>query len=339
MNAELIVYATALGGGLVAYYYRQRRKLAGMQPLVATCGDEEVSVRTALVKGDVAPLRDMLTRNAGDHELVDLLLTQVIDELVPHAPFERWAAEEPQSAIARLCLGVRLIKLAWQARGHGAASTVNERAADLFWERLEEAERELATAATLDPSDPAPWAFLIVVGRGLGTAEETARAHFEEAVRRDPGHVSAHLNLLLFLSKRWLGSHEKMLAFARESVARLGEGSPLELLVAQAHNVVQDHMFHFDEDRAVRKAYLANASVRAEVDQAWERFTNLSPQDRPAALVAHNHFARWYFEVKDRERCRAAVGHVANRFTVDPWYVVGGNARMAIKLHEWLGAR
>jgi len=88
--------------------------------------------------------------------------------------------------------------------------------------REEEALRHFVRASELDPRDPASEAGQGQVWLARGDAEQ-ARVHLEEAVRRDPGHVEAHLAL----AQAYLVLGQSELARQHSELSRtLPESSP-----------------------------------------------------------------------------------------------------------------
>ncbi|GGN43479.1 hypothetical protein FHR83_001785 [Actinoplanes campanulatus] len=75
-----------------------------------------------------------------------------------------------------------------------------------------------------DPADVTALTFMIATARGLqlGPAEATAR--FDRVVALHPYHQYAHEQRLQGLCAKWSGDDERMLSFARKTVAGAPDG-------------------------------------------------------------------------------------------------------------------
>ena len=166
-----------------------------------------------------------------------------------------------------LLRGVHGIRWAWEARGSGGASTVEQKVRPTFVGRLHAAAQDLATASNNDPRDPTPWAWSIMAAVGLGQDHDTRIGLFQEARRRDPHHYPAHARMLTALSWKWGGSHEAMFTFAQRAIENAPAGSPLHSLLALAH--LERRLAYSLEGRPDAVAvYFRTAAVRADIEAA-----------------------------------------------------------------------
>src|SRR5262245_39845480 len=79
---------------------------------------------------------------------------------------DAWFEADPDSPLARVLRGRRLIELAWDVRGGKVVSETSRSALEGFEEWLTSAEADLRVAIDLDPGDPTPHAFLLTVLQG-----------------------------------------------------------------------------------------------------------------------------------------------------------------------------
>jgi hypothetical protein len=233
---------------------------------------------------------------------------------------DAWVATEPESQLARLVRGRHAIKWAWDARGGGRGSGVGEDAARLFVERLELAREDLLHAAELDPRDPAPWAFLITVDRGLSEDLEVAREHFGLATVRDPENFTAHEQMVTLLTEKWLGSHDQMFEFARAAAEKAPPGSDLGALVLLAHTERWGFFRLFENDDKGAEAYAKDPSVRLEIAHAWDRVL-AAPElrNRRSTVMLLNHAAAWLHLLEDHARLKPAMQRLGDARADMPW--------------------
>ena len=259
-----------------------------------------------------------------DRDFLVEIVAEVAMEKLPAADqlFDGWCKNQPRSALAHLLKARHAMFWAWQARGGGTSDTVGDDADRLFGERLQVAEQAFRQAVDLEPADPTPWAHLIHLRLcGLGGDIDLGTGLFNEAIRRDALHRSAHMQMIGGLAHKWSGEgHEPMFEFARKVVARAPEGTDVAMTIAMAHleRWTWDHLF--EENDSAAEAYLHDANVRAEVIAAYDKSLG-SPKHQPRRSTVHfrNWAAMWFFLTKDRVRLRRELAHLGNAYTVKPW--------------------
>jgi hypothetical protein len=92
-----------------------------------------------------------------------------------------------------------------------------------------------------------------------------SRRRFEAVVDRCPENLYSHRTMLTILCRKWYGSHERMHAFARETLDGPHAGL-LGELTAHAH--IERWLDISDKDERV--AYMHQPEVRAELKKAAE---------------------------------------------------------------------
>jgi hypothetical protein len=148
---------------------------------------------------------------------------------------DEWAAARPDSGLPLLVKGVRGANWAWEARGSGRAKSVGADAWPVFYERLVAADQALSRAAALDARDPLPVAHSITVAMGLQLGQDEARRRFGEAHRRDRLNGTACAAMVQATARKWGGTNEGMLQWARWVSSEASDGAQVHKWVAYAH--------------------------------------------------------------------------------------------------------
>lgn len=159
-------------------------------------------------------------------------------KLSPDPPIdvvEQWVAAAPEDGVGRLVLGALFVTWGWEARSARRADQVAGDAWPLFFERLRRADSELLQAARLLPGAVEPFVWLIASGRGLQIPLEELSTRFDEGHRLEPFSPLLVNRMLQTLCAKWVGSDEKMFAFARWVTEEAPLGSPARDVMAQAH--------------------------------------------------------------------------------------------------------
>jgi len=139
-----------------------------------------------------------------------------------------------QDPLPYLIRGAGGVGWAWDARGSGWSDTVTQEGWALFFDRLRTADQDLHRAARLDLQDPNPWISLLPAAMGLQIPQAERDLRFEQAFRRDPSNLAAHLSYVQCVAGKWSGDDERMWRFAKDVHAGVPAGSPLRVVVASA---------------------------------------------------------------------------------------------------------
>ncbi|RAJ41822.1 hypothetical protein K353_02933 [Kitasatospora sp. SolWspMP-SS2h] len=287
----------------------------GLPAIDPAFGDAGLTgLRAAVGAGSWEGARSILDTAAGQDDLT-LMVEAVADVTGAEVPLAAALDAAPDDPLLRLAQGARHVSWAWEARTGARAQHVGEEQWKLFHERLEIAEEHLFRAAELDPDLLGPWYFLQISGRGASLERNAASHRFEAALRRSPGHVASHRQRLQQLCEKWQGSHERMHAFARDTMLAAPEGSPLGQLVARAHI---EHWLSLpvEEDAA----YIGQEHVRAQLHEAADRSVRhpayVRGRDWP---VAHNEFAMAFALSGQPAAAHLLLGELGDRVTELPW--------------------
>ncbi len=254
----------------------------------------------------------------------------------PRGVLDAWRAAAPDDAGAWLVRGINQMGWAWEARGEGHAEDVDEKAWQVFNERLAQAEQMLGEAARLAQSDGAPWAYLTLTARGTGLEPPEIRARFEEARRRDPDGWSAAMFSLQSLAEKWSGTHDEMFGFAREVAGAAAAGSPLHALVPLAHFERWLYFSHFEGDRKAQKKYFETPAVQRELQEAWTRGPGSAAFRRGRFGATQTALFAFGFTVGlDQARAREAFEKLGPTVTHTPWSAQGPPADVFRQARAW----
>jgi hypothetical protein len=242
---------------------------------------------------------------------------------------QRAVDAEGDSSLARTLLGARFIVLGWNARGRGRARDVSPAQRQVFHEYLQRAERVLADATAIDPTNAAAWTERVTLARGLGLGVPEARRRYERAAEHCAVPYVAQAQLVQYLCPKWGGSLREVHAFARECLTGSQPGTLSGAVVANAH---VEHAFTLNYARDARY-YLGQRDVREELAAA------------AAHTVLHNDFNRWHgwvdahsvfaFALAQGYDHPSAAPHFAalgNRVTPYPWEQMSNTWKAAFRI-------
>lgn len=171
--------------------------------------------------GDWQPAASLLASTFGDW---DLRSRAVISLGEVAADDDRWLvawrAARPSDGHAVVVNAEALVFRAWQLRGGMWAKDTSRTQFDGFFRVLPDAEVAARHAIAVMPDDPTPWATLATVLRGLQRGHDEFEPVWQGIVERAPLHRYGHSSALQYWCAKWVGSHERMFAFASAAVAR-----------------------------------------------------------------------------------------------------------------------
>jgi tetratricopeptide (TPR) repeat protein len=287
-------------------------------------GDDEARrLRGDLETGNFETSQAVLekTRSWDDREFLVTALTEWDGR---PSWIDPWLRAHHQSAIPFLIRGAHGVKWAWSARGGGKAETVSEGGWDLFFRRLKDADEELHQAASRDEADPTPWAHLLAVARGLEQGFDQAQEYFNEAKRRDPWAVWAHLMMLQLLTQKWGGSHEAMFDFARATSAAAPKGSLVHRVIADAHVERFLYLAAWEKDEKGANNYFRRDDVKREIyDMAERSVWAAEYQPSKRAAMDRNVFAFCFSLMGDSKAARREFEAIGPVVTRQPWVLLG----------------
>lgn len=185
--------------------------------------------------------------------------------------FENW----PNAAVSYLLKAEFYISYAWCARGGGYANTVTEDRWQKFRERLDEAEKALGKAWTLDPKDSRIPTLMISLEHGQGKGKERMELWFTRAMELNTNNYDACAGKLLYLYPQWYGSRDDMLEFGRQCVQSDKWGGNVPLILADAH----EQLARYIRDPPAKSAYWKQPDVWPDIKASFEKFFRLNPAE------------------------------------------------------------
>jgi len=278
----------------------------------------------AIMRRDAVAVRKLLTSYTGD-ELSALISSATRHETGAYAWLRAEHGTMGDDPLALTLLGTVTVGYAWRIRTSMRAQYVSNRQFEGFHGALREAEQHLYRAAELDPDSAAPWAELVISGRGLQIGLEVIERRFEAAVQRCAHHRIAHQQMLQALCRKWSGSHARMHAFAAAAAAG-PHSARLAHLVAIAH---LEHWLDLEAGQA-RSSYIKQPAVRAQLREAADRSLFRSDYSYPRSPNSEaNLFAMAFSLAGMRCEAKRAFKLTDGVVTTFPWQYINGRDPIA----------
>ncbi|ONI88977.1 hypothetical protein ALI144C_05590 [Actinosynnema sp. ALI-1.44] len=283
----------------------------------------DAAVRSAQ-DGEVGPALSALAESRGRPEVRALRVRVLAEAFVGRAESLQAKAFSSDDPDAWLLAGSTFVEEAWAIRGHGWASSVGQDRFRMFFATLRKAIGPLNQAADGLAKDAVPWAEMQRAALGLQADRDEMDAIWREIAARSQTLYPAYYTRLQILAKKWGGSHEEMLAFARLSTDAAAQGDPLAAMIPIAHFEVllADQNELVNTKHTIKAAMLPTtyfAKVRAEIDAASEKWMVAIPRSHPRALEAHNAFAAAYVLAVEPVRARAHLVAMRDHLHDLPW--------------------
>ncbi|MFD7864633.1 hypothetical protein [Streptomyces sp. NPDC059783] len=300
---------------------------AGLVPdhaLVVDAPQERaVEALAGVRRGAYVPVRALLaaTREEADWTLRDECVWSLAENAVDDGAWlEAWLTESPDDPDALVLDGCRRIRQAWKVRTGAFAKDVGAERFRAFHALLDDALPVIEAAVAASPGDPVPWTAALTHCLGAGAPREVFDACLRQALSRAPHHMSTHNNAVQFLSAKWYGSHEEMLAYAAGVAADAPEGSALRALeVVALLEVGLDAQRSSPRDR---NGAPGPEQVDAIIATALAYSASRPPEDREARHV-RNHLV---WELNRLERWTEALDvyrSIGRYVTAFPWAYAG----------------
>lgn len=177
-----------------------------------------------------------------------------------------WKQRSSSPAAAK-AVALQRLKWAWEARGASAGDLVGDGQAASFLSRLPVARDAILECLHADRRDASLVPWLMACARGLEDLNLASRA-MAECLKRSPDLRAAYSSMLLVLTPKWLGSHDAMFDFARETCAQAPAESGASVVLVEAHYYTAEELDPFGPDVA---NYWRKPEVVSDVLVANER--------------------------------------------------------------------
>lgn len=232
-----------------------------------------------------------------------------------------WAQSMPDAPGIQLAIGFVKIKQAWEARGHGKASTVSDDEHATMHQRGIEAAHAFRRAAATDPADPTPWIGLIDAERCIqdDDIKNRTRPLFAEVMKRDPESYFGIYGFAQVFAPYWWGEDGEFLEEAR----RLAHGAPGGSRRASA--IITAHFNEWHNRNAFKskdeaRAYITRPDVIAELRNAYAASIG-NPAARPqeGSPGLNNLAAFMMYMAGQKDIVRHELARIGDRWT-DVWW-------------------
>lgn len=301
--------------------YKKRKLNSQMKNLEVEARSDEVrAIRKVARKKKLEPFAELINAASQD-TIYELVHTDYKTSLV-----EKYAQQNEGNAKAHFLYGELLVNKAWEARSGAIASNVSDKQAEGFFHYLELAEQELNKAKELDSSFVGVYSSLLTVAKGQSD-KQRAYAIYEEAKLKAPEQFDYHLNMLVLLTEKWLGSEQEMFEFARKHASSVSTGS-LKGLIPAAHFEAQQFM---EADECM--AYFAQPEVQKEVREAYMGIANTTPgnsfTEKHQYYLALNFFVVIFQYMEDNKTAVEIYEKIGGHRKGSPWGNIALDTREA----------
>lgn len=258
------------------------------------------------------------------------LYTVSISRLFPMEVLERWVNDEPHSADALLCYGARLVQWSWNARGDGMEEQPSRVKWKIFFERLDKTRGVLLKSAGLMPTDPTPWAYLIMVSTWNSDDFDTREFNFNQAVERDPHNWAAHMHMIIALSQKWGGNNQEMLAFAEKASNDAPVGSDLPAILIKAYLENWKFLSVSEEKSGDADAFIKSDEIRTKAEEAYSRSLGATEHVETAvSIFARYNTSAWFWIVKDKSRLKQDLDKLGSNIEDIHWRWAGPEGNLS----------
>jgi hypothetical protein len=244
---------------------------------------------------------------------------EVDDACVEYLAIDKWGSKKERydqveiwldrnwskHGFSYLVQGQFYVDYAWDGRTAKVASKVTKEQWAMFSDRLKIAEERLLKGMEIDPREGRIPALMIKVVSGANKGLPEMKKWWDKAMEADPNSYDACETLLYFLTPRWYGSHEEMIAFGRECAASEKFGGTVPLILSEAHA-----MFN-RMDGPKDGSYWKQPEVWTDIETSFEKFFRLNPK---AVSWRHNYarYAYWCQQWRTLDEQLAIMGDNIN---------------------------
>jgi hypothetical protein len=292
----------------------------------------------AMACGDPVPGYQALVDTAGDPDRRELYVDVLGDVGAAHLGAVRAAAERAvDDSHWWLLSGSATRSAAWAARGAAPVKHTSEQQVRGLLELSRESRDMLRLAVKLAPDDPVPWTVMQSIAKAARIQPDEPHAVWNRLLALAPDSFLGNHQRLSILCRKWYGSTDQMLGFARERCTTLPDGHPLWSLAPQAYIEVWVDGWMVGNlatrlYRVMSSGPLKKHAARAEVDAASDRFLAgaAAYADHPWLMVAHQMFGAYYHKAGVRDRARTHLECGGERASSWPWGYFPGEQQAAL---------
>ena len=174
---------------------------------------DQIAVRQALRKGDIAPLKAYLpeiARRFDNGELSEATFEEALRALRATLPeaipaLDAWVTESPRENAARLARGIVRTELAWYARGSDSYRYIPKEDIRKMYEWFGLAADDLVVSIGLSRRPTSATGELIGIARVAGGLRKKAKALFAEGIRIAPTSFDLYNQFAAMMYMEWGG--------------------------------------------------------------------------------------------------------------------------------------
>jgi Arc/MetJ-type ribon-helix-helix transcriptional regulator len=266
-------------------------------------GDTEIAKLTQEVqRGQFDGLRDYLanSRTSGDWQDRVYVLERIAPKVSIDA-LEIACTAEPDAVDLLLTRCAYYAELAKTMRGTGTSDQVGSARFQNAAACVRASLTDMTRSTQIDSEDPTAYT-LVLKPLTIFSQTELQQKAFAKATAIAPGFVSPCFALIPSFSKRWGGSHEASLAFARQAMTKAAPGSDMAACLFWAHTLVRTHFLHFDKDVQSAKRYASRSEVVSELNAALDGWLAPCFTVRRSSIPFLHKASEWYRAVIDIDR-------------------------------------
>jgi tetratricopeptide (TPR) repeat protein len=288
--------------------------------MVDSGGPEIEELSRQAKQGELGGLRDYLVRTRAQADWQDRVF--VLSQVAPNvrlAALDFASDTEPESADLSLIRCAFFSELALTVRGTETCDQIESERFQNAADCVKAALTALQKAAELDRSDPTAYAAILPSLTIFSELQRWQQDAFQRAIELAPDLVPVYRTVTNSLTKRWYGSHEQSLEFARKAMTKARPGSDMAVCLFWAHSQVHGHLQSLDRNAKAADAYMRDSTVRGELQHAFDAWTSPPYAVRRSSIPYLHTAARWFFLTGDRDRLQMTLALVGEAHSERTW--------------------
>lgn len=282
-------------------------------------GDPEITrLIQEVQEGRFNGLRDYLSRSRASGDWQDRIY--MLERVAPKVSIDALdvaCTAEPQAADLLVTRCAYYAELAKTMRGTRTSDQVGGARFKNSAECVKAALSDMSRSTKLDDQDPTAYT-LLLKPLTIFSQFDLQQEAFAKATAIAPDLVPAHFALISAFSKRWGGSHEASLSFARKAMTNAAPGSDMAACLFWAHTLVRTHFLHFDKDVQSAKRYVSKHEVVSELNAALDTWLAPSFVLRRSRIPFLQKASEWYRAVMDLDRLNRVIAFTGEELKLPP---------------------
>jgi hypothetical protein len=227
----------------------------------------------------------------------------------------QWLKQRPKEIYPLLVNAEYFKDWAWDARGTGMGSTVNETMAELFIERLHQAYMLLTDVIELDPNHVEAYHQMVTLGMAHPYIDKNEIITKMNEIDRE--HFSAQSSICYALTERWGGKKDEAIDYVFKLCNDRPRGDTLHGLIAFVH--IEEWV---GLDNMVKRGnYFLTKDVKYDIFTSYKHtFPNEVFRDDIDSLYALNAFAVCFYLARRIDKVKKILIYLKKRSTPSPWH-------------------